>query len=117
MLFGHKQHFAIEACVEEGLQVPSTAWGRMCIWTEGMMIGRIDEEHCGLDYSAERLEELVEELPSLWLEELTGLNDAEIFQRFDHLLYTGSGAILEIRFPDQLGRVYGGLQRMPHLSS
>ncbi|RYD47164.1 MAG: hypothetical protein EOP85_06005 [Verrucomicrobiaceae bacterium] len=42
-----------------------------------------------LDQSAVCFEELVEELPSLWLKEFAGLTDEEIFQRFDHLLYTG----------------------------
>lgn len=89
MLFGDKHSFAIEAHVEEDLRIPSPVWGRMCIWTEGMMIGRIDKTHCSLYPSAKRLAEIVEDFPSLWADELEGMRDEEIFQRFDSLLYTG----------------------------
>ncbi len=53
------------------------------------MFGRIEEAHCGIWYSAERMEELLETLPSLWIDEFEGLADEEIFLRFDQVIYTG----------------------------
>lgn len=88
MLFGCKDNFAIEALTEPELELPSAVWGRMCLWSEGTMIGNIAEPFCALYPSATALRKRVQVLDSLWADEFHGLTDTEIFDRFDQAIYS-----------------------------
>lgn len=77
MQFGDKTTFAIEAMIEPHLQPPSKPWGRMCIWCEGVSIGDINEEHCGLKVFR-FLSSLINDFDDLWLDEFEGLTDLEL---------------------------------------
>ncbi|QGW80815.1 AadA family aminoglycoside 3''-O-nucleotidyltransferase [Variovorax paradoxus] len=85
MLFGRKDHFAIEAMVEPDLVVPSAAWGRMRVWASGFSIGDYANPRCGLP--RDEFEQLAINLPALWNREFDGMADVELFDYLDRLLY------------------------------
>lgn len=91
-LFGNKSTFAIETMIEPQLQPPSSPWGRMCIWCEGVSIGDINEEHCGLEV-IEILSSLCTQLDDLWLDEFEGLTDLELWNLLDGLLFGYHGDV------------------------
>jgi hypothetical protein len=86
MFFGQKQQFAIEAMIEPSLTSPSTPWGRMRVWCDGVPFGDYSNQHCGLP--ASHFKDLARDLPSLWSPDFDGLNDADLFRRLDGLLYS-----------------------------
>lgn len=92
MLFGSKETFAIETMIEPYLQPPSTAWGRMCIWCDGVSIGDINEEHCGLG-AFEDFERMALHVESLWSNEFNDMTDIELWNLLDGLLYGYHGDI------------------------
>jgi len=73
MIFGDKFKFAIETMIEPDLVTPSPAWGRMCLWIEGVPFGDIHDEHCGLGPSFDQLSRVVKRIDSLWLPEFEGM--------------------------------------------
>jgi hypothetical protein len=92
MLFGDKAIFAIETMIEPHLEPPSAPWGRMRVWCEGVSIGDINEEHCGLEVF-EALSYLISQLDDLWLDEFEGLSDFQLWNLLDGLLYGYHGNV------------------------
>ena len=103
MLFGSKDNFAIETMIEPDLKPPSTPWGRMCIWCNGVAIGDIDEEHCGLEVFG-ILSSLITQLNDLWLDEFEGFSDLELLNYLDGFLYGyhGDVEIIDNRSDEQI---------------
>jgi hypothetical protein len=66
--------------IEPHLEPPSAPWGRMCVWCEGVSIGDINEEHCGLEVF-EALSYLISQLDDLWLDEFEGLSDFQLWKK------------------------------------
>lgn len=93
MLFGDRSTFAIEAMVEPHLQAPSTMWGRMCIWCDGVCIGNFAEEHCGLYDSYDSFRSLLASLHSLWRVEFADLSDRDLWNLLDEKLYGYHGDV------------------------
>jgi hypothetical protein len=93
MLLGAKELFAIEAMSEPELQAPSAVWGRMRVWCEGESIGNYEEPFCALYPAYCGFKHLARTLPHLWSKELEGLNDVELWNHFDGLLYGYHGDI------------------------
>lgn len=93
MLFGTKEHFAIEAMSETALRRPSAVWGRMQVWCQGVSIGDYSDEHCGLYGSYVGFKELGGRLPRLWREEFSGLSDTELWNLLDGRLYGFHGEL------------------------
>lgn len=91
MIFGSNETFAIEAMTEEGLALPSTAWGRMRVWCQGISIGDFSDEHCGLPYS--HFLDLKEALPSLWLPEFEGMSALDLCNHLDRPIYGYHGDV------------------------
>jgi hypothetical protein len=92
MLFGSKATFAIEAMIEPHLRPPGALWGRMCIWCDGVSIGDINEEHCGL-VAFYNLASLAATIDDLWLQEFNELNDLDLWNYLDGILYGYHGDI------------------------
>lgn len=95
MIFGNPERFAIDAFVEDHLVPRSAAWGRMCVWCSGEMLGDLDEPHCGLE-AASSFELLADSLDSLWDESLIGLGPREMFDFLDRALFLDSGQSLDV---------------------
>lgn len=93
MIFGNKNDFAIEAMVEPELKAPSSLWGRMCVWVQGVVIGDIDDPHCGLYPAYASFGEMLDNLSSLWVAEFSSMTDREIWNFLDGLLYSYHGDI------------------------
>ena len=86
MLFGSKSSFAIEALTEDDLTPPSEVWGRMCLWCQSTMIGKLNEEYCGLFTSAKVLRSRADNLDELWDTSFEGLPADQIFSIFDRAI-------------------------------
>lgn len=88
MLFGEPSDFAVEIYHE-----PSSpdwiGYGRMCIFIQGIVIGKIEAEHCSLFHAVQRIGEVAESLSSLWDTRFTQHTDEEIFSWLDAVLYSG----------------------------
>lgn len=93
MLLGNKELFAIEVMSEIELQSPSAVWGRMCVWCEGESIGDYEEPFCALYPAYRGFKHLESVLPRLWRVELEKLNDIELWNHFDGLLYGYHGSV------------------------
>jgi hypothetical protein len=93
MIFGNKTEFAIEAIVEPNLKVPSSIWGRLCIWISNVSIGDIEEFHCGLGAVHELFISKCTELNQLWSDDFMNLSDREIWNLLDGMLYGYHGNI------------------------
>lgn len=93
MVFGEKSDFAIEALMEPGLLVPSSAWGRMCIWIGGRSLGDITDEHCSLFSAYESFREASDNVDSLWDSHFAELSNSEIYYFLDEMLYGYRGNI------------------------
>ena len=87
MLFGDKDHFAIDTDVEPHLRLGSHVWGRMGVWVRGSTLGRIDEGGCLLSLSRDALVWLSDHIEELWDEELVGLDDSATFAFLNANLY------------------------------
>lgn len=87
MLFGTTETFAIEAISESELVAPSAVWGRMRIWCEGYSIGDFTEECCALYPAYLGFKNIAVMLPTLWDEEFYGLDDVDLCNKLDGLLY------------------------------
>lgn len=87
MIFGSTDEFAIEAMVEPGLKGPSTVWGRMRVWVQGVSIGDFDREFCIVGAAEGGFARLLQNLDSLWLEEFSSLSELELMNKIDVALY------------------------------
>src|SRR5438067_1018198 len=83
--------FAIEGGVEPGLVSPSVPWGHMRIWCNGVPLGDIGNPHCALPYPA--LRNAKEHLDKLWDDGFRGLDDEDVWNFLDGLLYGYHGEI------------------------
>lgn len=103
IIFGDKSTFAIETMIEPNLQLPSTPWGRMCVWCDGVSIGDINEEYCGLEVF-DKLSSIILQLNNLWLSEFEGLSDLDLWNVLDGLLfgYHGDVEIYDERSLEQI---------------
>jgi len=91
MIFGSTETFAIEAMTEEGLALPSTVWGRMRVWCQGISIGDFSNKNCGLPYS--HFLDLEETLSSLWLPKFEGMFALNLWNHLDGLIYGYHGDV------------------------
>lgn len=97
MLFGSRDHFAIESMTEPHLRAPSEVWGRMRIWCEGTEIGDYSDEHCGLFDAYAGFRELRELLAWNWMSEFNGLSDKDLWDFLDGALFGYHG---DVEIPD-----------------
>lgn len=95
MIFGNRDSFGIEATVEDHLTPPSAAWGRMCVWIRGEMIGDLKEPHCGLE-AVWDFQATANSLGSLWDERLRELSAMEIFEHLNRALYDDDDRSMEL---------------------
>ncbi|AMP39295.1 hypothetical protein CJO78_17350 (plasmid) [Ralstonia solanacearum] len=93
MLFGNPQQFAIEAMLEPGIQPPSSVWGRMRVWCQGVPLGDFSEPCCGLGQAYGGFKDMVHVLPTLWRREFEDLSDLELADKLDVLLYGHRGDV------------------------
>mgnify|MGYP001548203531 CR=1 FL=1 len=91
MLFGSKSEFAIEAMIEPGLIPPSAVYGRMRVWCENAALGDFSNPRCSLYPAYLGFKKIVTALPDLWRSDLDGLNDEQLINRLDRLLYGAQG--------------------------
>jgi hypothetical protein len=89
MLFGTKDSFGIEAETEVNLMPPSTVWGRMRVWCQNESFGDFGNPYNALHPAAESFRSALHAHPDLWDPAFDGLDDAEIFQKFNQAIYTG----------------------------
>lgn len=87
MIFGDKEDFAIEAMIEPDLRIPSSPWGRMCVWVQGVSIGDFEEPHCGLGSACDGFVTMSSQLDDLWIQKFSEFSDLEIWNYLDGLLY------------------------------
>ncbi len=93
MIFGDKMDFAIEAMVEPDLKVPSSVWGRMCVWVAGVSIGDYDDHYCGLGAPESGFSEKCDQIDDLWIVEFETMSDSDIWNFLDGKLYNWNGNI------------------------
>lgn len=91
MLFGNPAQFAIEAMLEPGIQPPSSVWGRMQVWCQGVSLGDFTNPCCALYPSYAGFRVMCAVLPTLWRKEFEGLSDLELADKLDLLLYGHRG--------------------------
>lgn len=91
--FGDPDDFAIEAGVEPGLTPPSQVWGRSCVWCRGNALGDIADHNCGLGGTFQGFQRLAEHIDELWDDALAGLDDQEMWNFLDGLLYGYHGDV------------------------
>lgn len=87
MLFGNPAQFAIEAMLEPGIQPPSSVWGRMRVWCQGISLGDFTDPCCALYPSYVGFRDMSAVLSTLWRREFDGLTDLELTDKLDLLLY------------------------------
>lgn len=93
VLFGDPSDFAIEAGVEPDLAPPTPVWGHMRIWCRGVPLGNIDDRHSGLYLPCLGFQRTAQHLEELWDETLAGLDDREIWNHLEGLLYGFHGDV------------------------
>jgi hypothetical protein len=91
MLFGDKSTFAIETMIEPDLTPPSAPWGRMRIWCQGVSLGNIDDQYCGLDHAFAKLAELARDLDTLWRDEFSTMREPALLDYLDECLFGTQG--------------------------
>ncbi len=87
MKFGKFEEFAIEAMVEDYLEVPSAMWGRMRVWVDGQSFGDIDDPNCSLYCAYSGFKDTVENFNKLADEKLNSLSCEELYHKVDEVLY------------------------------
>jgi hypothetical protein len=88
VIFGNPEILAVEIYHEPS----SPRWkgfGRMCLRIQGLVLGRLDEEHCSLFHAVERVAEVSAALATQWDERFAGHSAQEVFAWLDAVLYTG----------------------------
>jgi hypothetical protein len=87
VIFGNKDQFAIEAFVETGPEFGPvqghSVVGRICVWLNGVRVGRLEEPACWLGPPCSDLVNLTTNLESLWDDSFQGLTPEAIFDRLD----------------------------------
>lgn len=103
-IFGKPSSFAIEAMIEAHLVSPSTPWGRMRIWCQGVPLGDIEEEYCGLDQAFDRLFQIATNIDSYWTDEFASMLPLEIIDLLDAKLFgcCGDEEVEDDRTIDQI---------------
>lgn len=112
MIFGSRLDFAIEVMIEPDPTPPSGVYGRMRVWCKGVQFGDFSDPRCALFPAYLGFKELLQSLPELWLEDLSGLSDLQLADRVDMLLYGARGEQLidDTRTVDECQRdrrIYG----------
>jgi hypothetical protein len=92
-VFGDRADFAIEAGVEPDLHTDATVWGHMCVWCRDVPLGKLEERYCGLYPAYSEFAWLADNLGSLWADELSGLDDMDVWNLLDGLLYGYHGDV------------------------
>jgi|688.fasta_scaffold977595_1 hypothetical protein len=95
MLFGTKDSFGIEAQTEVDLTLPSAVWGRMRVWCQNESFGDFENPYNALYSASERFRSALHAYPDLWDATFDGLEDAQIFQKFNEAIYTGTNLGIE----------------------
>jgi hypothetical protein len=90
MLFGTKDSFGVEAVTELDLPLPSAVWGRMRVWCQNESFGDFENPNNALYPASESFRSALNAYPDLWDSSFVALTDAQIFQRFNAAIYTGS---------------------------
>ncbi len=91
ILFGDRADFAIEAGVDA---ITSQVWGHLCVWCRGVMLGDLNDPHCGMAGAANGFRKIIaNSVESLWDESLNGLSDLDAWNILDGAIYGMHGDV------------------------